>query len=766
MLSPPTPRKIRPSTALTEDWCRSESTAYSQLRKCLVKIDPKYGRLRPRDRDGMKLRVNIFRAARDEKQRRRVTSRWQDAPTPDSQGMPLMPATLFMTSLLDRSSSFPNSFQDGGFPHQLACYEQPPAASTDLPSSAYPEQAWTAATHELPVSPASDAGTRHPATKSRIREVLKRSKSLSWLADVASIISGLTQRSGSSTSSNRYTAPSPRSSASPYRDSSGSPSPPRSTTRTPTPPIPQTPPETNVRVDNEAILRMCCSKRLTESQSCVHMRLAEALSPPGQDGRVPRRRRSGRPFCASTKEANAVDEQGNALIHVAARWGAPVPILISILRKMRDMSVVNGRGETFLHVLEPTAVWPLTPEAFAELTRYLRYYGFDFRQLDIDERTCLSRLVLRPLFSLDALTAFFSCEGISDTLARFLVTHQARKGDRLIHCVCRKLYEQNTAIPLSFHEDFDFVQQFFAKYSSSSSPSDGDHHRSSSQDSDDMAGQRRRRRAGSQSSDSAMTMTSPPRGGGGGGGAGKKGGKSTTTTTTPSSSWSSSSPSSGAGGGGCGNPWSESTDFATFLHHVLNDSYDANEADPATGRTRLMVLLRKARPGQHSEEKVAKGVEKLLGLGADLERRDKTGNTALHHAVDRGLSTAVRLLCLHHADINCVNTSGETPFVLAKRGIRRTRDLLTDVRMVMRYFVCASILHENGADGTQQPPTPPPQQQQQHPDPGSGSGGLMPALPWSDVSKASARLGVPEHIVAGTAQMEMVPLNPGYHYHA
>ncbi|KAH6627981.1 hypothetical protein F5144DRAFT_594098 [Chaetomium tenue] len=109
-------------------------------------------------------------------------------------------------------------------------------------------------------------------------------------------------------------------------------------------------------------------------------------------------------FACTATEVNSRDGLGNTALHVAARWGAPGPVLSRILTLSSHLATTNHRGETFLHVLDPT---PLTPLELAHLTKRLTRSAFNFTQLDETGQSFASRLLSRPSFSLDALEAVF-----------------------------------------------------------------------------------------------------------------------------------------------------------------------------------------------------------------------------------------------------------------------------------------------------------------------------------------------------------------------
>lgn len=70
----------------------------------------------------------------------------------------------------------------------------------------------------------------------------------------------------------------------------------------------------------------------------------------------------------------------------------------------------------------------------------------------------------------------------------------------------------------------------------------------------------------------------------------------------------------------------------------------------------------------------------LLGRGADPNKRDAQGNTALHAAAMLGFQEGATLLLGNGAQVNLANNSGETPLIVAvqKRNIPMVRLLLAN----------------------------------------------------------------------------------------
>ncbi|KAK3899589.1 hypothetical protein C8A05DRAFT_36794, partial [Staphylotrichum tortipilum] len=273
------------------------------------------------------------------------------------------------------------------------------------------------------------------------------SRSSSFLADVASLISGLSIRSSLSRSSSGSSRRSWRSAASvvgaePSASCSG-PGPsgdagwpvadrpssavsaaesldmsfPASPVGVPFPTAPsptsvavagQTPPayysQRNAiyMLENQELVRSCCSK----TAWCIHQRI-HAILTHGSPAEA---------FVATAAEVNRHDGLANTALHVAARWGAPGPVLFRIMTLASDLSAANHRGETFLHVLDPAA---LGPRELAHMVQFLVGKSFSFTWLDETSKTFLTRLMTRRALTLESLEAIFSHLAEADRLTLF-----------------------------------------------------------------------------------------------------------------------------------------------------------------------------------------------------------------------------------------------------------------------------------------------------------------------------------------------------------
>jgi hypothetical protein len=145
-------------------------------------------------------------------------------------------------------------------------------------------------------------------------------------------------------------------------------------------------------LENQELVRSCCGS----TSWCIHQRINAVLM-------------HGSPaetFACTATEVDSRDGLGNTALHVAARWGAPGPVLFRImtLASQSHLSAANHRGETFLHVLDPT---PLAPGELAYIAEHLASRAFNFAQLDDTGQSFATRLLARPSFALGSLEAVF-----------------------------------------------------------------------------------------------------------------------------------------------------------------------------------------------------------------------------------------------------------------------------------------------------------------------------------------------------------------------
>ncbi|KAK4167744.1 hypothetical protein QBC43DRAFT_136812 [Cladorrhinum sp. PSN259] len=220
---------------------------------------------------------------------------------------------------------------------------------------------------------------------------------------------------------------------------------------------------------NTALVNMCCAGFLgpdRERPGCVHERLSKAIDAQATEGPAFRN------FTITDEEANMVDKYGNSLLHVAARWGARVSLLLLIIRHTDDIQMVNERGETFLHVYDPPGQPNLRPVSFLNLVRCLRSRGFDFCHRDVDKRTFLHYLVAKKEFPVETL--YYVFREVGHGAARFLVASKATNGERLWDSVRRNLERTAPKLHRIFGDEVEFIRRYLPEFSDSKAPSTAD----------------------------------------------------------------------------------------------------------------------------------------------------------------------------------------------------------------------------------------------------------------------------------------------------
>lgn len=220
---------------------------------------------------------------------------------------------------------------------------------------------------------------------------------------------------------------------------------------------------------NSALVSMCCAGFVgidRQGAGCVHERLSRAIDEQATEGPAFRK------FCITDEEANMVDKYGNSLLHVAARWGARVSLLLLIIRHTDDVQMVNQRGETFLHVYDPPGQPSLRPVSFLNLIRCLRSRGFDFCLRDVEKRTFLHYLVAKKEFPVETL--YYVFREVGHGAARFLVANKSSDGERLWNSVRKNLERTAPKLHRIFGDEVEFIRRYLPEFSDSQAPSTAD----------------------------------------------------------------------------------------------------------------------------------------------------------------------------------------------------------------------------------------------------------------------------------------------------
>jgi hypothetical protein len=184
-------------------------------------------------------------------------------------------------------------------------------------------------------------------------------------------------------------------------------------------------------MENQELVRFCCSK----TAWCLHQRINAVLA----------HSRPAETFACTAAEANNRDGLGNTALHIAARWGAPGPVLLCIMTLTTHLNVVNNRGETFFHVLDPSS---LAPRELAHLTKYLASRSFNFTHVDENGQSFIDRLLSYPSFNLESLESIFLHLPEPDRLT--LLHHQHNRPEhQLITTIRARFLTQSQPTPTS-----------------------------------------------------------------------------------------------------------------------------------------------------------------------------------------------------------------------------------------------------------------------------------------------------------------------------
>ncbi|KAL2123665.1 hypothetical protein VTJ04DRAFT_30 [Mycothermus thermophilus] len=352
---------------------------------------------------------------------------------------------------------------------------------------------------------------------------------------------------------------------------------------------------------NSALVRMCCAHYVGRG-GCVHERLSRAIAAQCDEG----------PdfihFNVSEEEANMTDKYGNSLLHVAARWGARVSLLLLILKRTDEVQVINDRGETFLHVFDPPENPRMRPISFLNLIRTLRTRGFDFCHRDVEKQTFLHRLTARKEFPIETL--YYVFREVGHGAARFLVANRCANGERLFDSVRRNLEQCAPKLHRIFGDEKEFIRRYLPEFGDGKVPSTAD------------------------------------------------------TSTIGSDSLMSIHPAEAAPALHLPLDPNESN-----AHKVRRTPLMKLFRRTAAGRGPVSDAELTSKM-EEIFEVASKAPE--FDLKSYLGKRDTEGNTALHYAAEFGLVPAVQFLLSKGASVNVFNNCGNTPLQLVKFAIQRT----------------------------------------------------------------------------------------------
>jgi hypothetical protein len=404
---------------------------------------------------------------------------------------------------------------------------------------------------------------------------------------------------------------------------------------------------------NSAVVRMCCHAYVGRESDCVHDRLAKAIDAQKSEGR------NFTHFRVTEEEANMVDEFGNSLLHVAARWRARVSILLLILKHTDDVQAVNHRGETFLHVFDPPEDPRMRSVSFLNLLRILRSRGYDFCHRDVNKCTFLHHIVAKRGFSIETLHYVFP--EVGHGAARFLVANKSANGERLWHSIRRNLEKMAPNVHRIFGDEVEFIRRYLPEFSEGKVPSTADTSTIGSESGISI-------HPGDFASLNLALEAND--------------GKAQKVRRSPVMKLLRRA----AGGRGMSD-----AELTSKLESIFESASKVRDPD-------MQGYMGK----RDAEGNIALHYASVLGLAPvvppvePLSACDTEGNTALHYAAEFGLVPAVEFLCAKGASVNVLNNCHNTPLQLVKLAIQRT-DVRCDIHMEARYLRCAVLLLEQGA---------------------------------------------------------------------
>lgn len=112
--------------------------------------------------------------------------------------------------------------------------------------------------------------------------------------------------------------------------------------------------------------------------------------------------------------------------------------------------------------------------------------------------------------------------------------------------------------------------------------------------------------------------------------------------------------------------------ISAALPILLEGGADVNRRD-SRGRTALIIAA--------DENCYKDAIKQLVLAGADIDAADKSGRTALHYALRYGSQDVARYLIKKGADYNRADNNGETPAAIAaEKGYETVLEIMTDIK--------------------------------------------------------------------------------------
>jgi ankyrin repeat protein len=367
---------------------------------------------------------------------------------------------------------------------------------------------------------------------------------------------------------------------------------------------------------NTFTINACC--RYTDD--CMHRRLVRTI------------KKQGGEFALTGDDLNDADEAGQTVLHLAARWGASWELLEFLITRVDDISAINCRGETFMHVLQPTQLSNFWPR-FHPLLQAISARDFRLDTLDCNGQTFFTRLV-------DQLD-----RSDHSLVEKYYILEKLLEREEQLLLVLLPISEAGGRVASNFVRIFTALEASLRAKRMHTQAGGARHHILRLQA-------------------YAASLPTPP--------------GSPPAESTPSLTSGGSSPASSVGAYSFGTYASSTGSSRIGLTPPIPDPAPApgevNRYD-ATGRTPLMHAVAGAVEGGdaasgsvHSSS--VRRIETLLRAGADPRLQDRKGNTALHQAVLAGQAGVVRALLRGGADPNTRNLEGRSAARMAEEVYR------------------------------------------------------------------------------------------------
>jgi ankyrin repeat protein len=378
--------------------------------------------------------------------------------------------------------------------------------------------------------------------------------------------------------------------------------------------------------------------------SCLHKQLATVVRSYLLDTLIPPQ--------LSGIDVIAMDPFKNGPLHIAAQTGAPFPVFEALIEAGADIHAVNAKGETFLHIFDPTCALR-EPWWLRNLFLLLEQRDFEFNARDHGGRSILLSLLRHRGFHenptlLSTFTTYLTTNedlwlsslyrdrtGLNaHTHLWKMITH-AKKKDTTQYA-CYHMMDEAYRPLLDFANPELLSTAAFATRRSLKSPLEV--------------------------FDRYIVWNKP----------------NTLHELAEYFSWSGSQEAFSA--------------FQEGIDQLLEAGFDINAYDDE-GYTPLMIVIMQDRANETGEGTTIL-VEHLISKGASIHRIDRQGMSLLHIAAKRGLMATTELLIEKGAKVNAVTDNGQSVLKIAYHELKRASK---DALLYARIMLCITVLIDRGA---------------------------------------------------------------------